>query len=164
MEYVDLLEKWIWFGIAAIGFAALFNVPKRTLLSVFILAALGGTVKLIFFFVTESVVIGTLLGAITVGFLSVIAAHKNHTPPFVLAIPAVIPMVPGSFAYHTMKGIIHLTNNTNSDLFVSLLNDTMTNGLKTMFILLSIALGVSMPMLLTRRESVKEIKIPSLKK
>lgn len=163
MDWIEILEKWFWFGCAAIGFAILFNVPKRTLLSIFLMSAFGGAVKLLFLQFNNSVVLGTLLGAILVGFLSIYAAHIKHSPPFVFAIPAVIPMVPGSFAYHTMKGIIKLANNTNPDDFIPLLNDTVTNGFKTLFILIAISVGVFAPMLLTRRESAKQIKVPLLK-
>ena len=164
MDWMDFYEKWIWFGVAAIGFAILFNVPKRTLISIFIMASLGGSVKLLFLHWNNSLVLGTLLGAVLIGFLSVYAAHFKHSPPFVFAIPAVIPMVPGSYAYYTMKGIIKLANNTNANDFVTLLNDAITNGFKTLFILMAIAIGVFAPMLLTRRESAKQIKMPLLKK
>ena len=40
-----LLEKGIWLGCAGIGFAVLFNVPRRTLGVIYIIAALGGLLK-----------------------------------------------------------------------------------------------------------------------
>ncbi|WP_417888033.1 threonine/serine exporter family protein [Zunongwangia sp.] len=159
MEYFDLYEKWIWFGFAAVGFAILFNVPKRTLFTIFLMAALGGTLKMLIMSWHDSVILGTFAGAVLVGFLSIWAAHSKHSPPFVFAIPSVIPMVPGAFAYRTMKGIIEITNNTDPDHFLTILNSTVSNGFKTMFILIAISLGVSTPMLLTRRDSVKEIRI-----
>ena len=159
MDLFDFFEKWIWLGFAALGFAILFNVPKRTLLTIFILGAIGGAVKLLTMQFHGSIIIGSFFGAITVGFLSVWVAHIKHAPPFVFAIPAVIPMVPGAFSYKMMLGIIKLTNNTDETLFIQILNDTMSNGLKAFFILLLLAVGVSAPMILTRRESAKEMKV-----
>lgn len=164
MNWLAFFENWIWFGIAAVGFAVLFNVPKRTLLHIFVMAALGGSIKLLFLNWNDSIVLGTLLGSILIGFLSIYAAHNKHSPPFVFAIPAVIPMVPGSFAYHTMKGVIKLANNPEAADFVPLLNETVTNGFKTLFILMTISIGVFAPMLLTLRDSAKQIKIPLLKR
>ncbi len=69
-------------------------------------------------------------------------------------------MVPGAFAYRMMLGVIRLTSDVDHDTFTQLLDDTVTNGLKTFFVLMVIALGVSAPMLLTRRESAKDIKVP----
>lgn len=162
MDWSFFFEKWIWFGLAAIGFGMLFNVPKRTILTIFCMGALGGALKLLVLYWLDSVIIGTLLGAMFVGFISVFAAHIKHAPPYVFAIPAVIPMVPGAFAYKTMKGVIALTANKDPDQFMELLNNTVSNGFKTMFILLAIAIGVFAPMLLTRRDSAKELRVPSV--
>lgn len=160
MDWISFFEKWIWFGCAAIGFAILFNVPKRTLIAIFFMAAFGGSAKLLIVHWNDSIILGTFLGSALIGFLSIFAAHFRHSPPVVFAIPAVIPMVPGSFAYNTMKGIIRLTTNTGTTDFVELLRDTVTNGLMTLFVLMAIAVGVVAPMLITRRDSAKQIKIP----
>ncbi len=160
MEWSVFYESWIWLGFASIGFAILFNVPVRTLWVIFLLGALGGTLKLITMKMGGGIILGSFFGAALVGFLSVQAAHVKHAPPFVFAIPSVIPMVPGAFAYRMMLGIIRLTGDINHDAFSQLLDDTVTNGLKTFFVLMVLALGVSAPMLLTRRESAKQIKVP----
>ncbi|GLB53506.1 hypothetical protein NBRC110019_25470 [Neptunitalea chrysea] len=165
MDVSIVSENWIWFGIAAVGFAILFNVPRRTLLPIFVMAALGGTIKLVLLQYQLNVVLCTLCAAVLVGFLSIYAAHFRHSPPFVFAIPAVIPMVPGSYAYHTMKGVINLSNMVNTNMFNELLYSTVSYGLKTMFVLLALSVGVFAPMLITRRNSAKEINIwlPSVK-
>lgn len=159
MELVAFFEKWIWLGCAGVGFGILFNVPRRTLILVFVMAALGGALKLLIAHVGGGVILSSFLGAMLVGFLSIYAAHLRHTPPFVLAIPAVIPMVPGALAYRMMLGVIHLTDELNHDLFLQVLNETVDNGLKAFFVLLSLSLGVSAPMLLTRTESAKKLKV-----
>ena len=63
-------------------------------------------------------------------------------------------MVPGALAYRTMLGIIHLTGDVDQTTFVQLLHETSSNGIKAFFVLMVLSLGVSAPMLLTRRESV----------
>jgi len=160
MEWFFLLEKWIWLGLAAVGFAILFNVPIRTLWVIFLLGAAGGTIKLLTLKLGGSIVMGSFFGAMLVGFLSIYAAHFRHAPAFVFAIPAVIPMVPGAFAYRMMLGVIRLTGDVAPDAFMTLMHDTIDNGLKALFVLMALSLGVSAPMLLTRRESAKEIKVP----
>lgn len=162
---MQFFEVWMWFGFAAVGFAVLFNVPIRTLWLTFIIAVIGGIIKLLTIQYNGGIIIGSLLGAISIGFLSIIAAHIKHSPPFIFAIPAVIPMVPGAFAYKTMLGLIHLTYNTDQSQFITLMNETVNNGLKTAFVLVAISLGVSAPLLLTRKESAKNLKIkmPSIK-
>ncbi len=159
MEIILFFEHFIWLGLAAVGFAILFNVPVRALFVIFILGALGGGLKLLAMKFGANIVFSSLAGAFFIGFLSVISAHIKHVPPFVFAIPAVIPMVPGAFAYRMMLGIIHLTDQIDSITFQTLLEETVSNGLKAFFILMSLALGVSAPMLLTRKDSAKNIKL-----
>ncbi len=45
MEWLFYVEKGFWFGIGAIGFGVLFNVPLRTLFPIYVLGAIGGLAK-----------------------------------------------------------------------------------------------------------------------
>lgn len=159
MELLILLEKGIWFGCAAIGFGILFNVPVRTLYMIFLLGMLGGLTKLFLMHFEAGVILSSFVGASVIGILSIPAAHNKHAPPLVFSIPALIPMVPGAFAYRTMLGLIKLTALSDPGLYSNILNDTVSNGLKTVFILLTLAAGASIPMLVTRKSSAKHIKL-----
>ncbi|QQR91979.1 MAG: threonine/serine exporter family protein [Myxococcales bacterium] len=156
MEYLTFLEKGIWLGLAAIGFAILFNVPRRTLKVIFAIGALGGLIKFLMLKFGINVTIASLAGAVTVGMVSRYAAHLQHAPPMVFAIPAVIPMVPGVAIYRMMLGLMRLTKSVNTDNYNQIIAQTIHAGLTASFILLSLALGVAIPMLLTRKESVKK--------
>jgi uncharacterized membrane protein YjjB (DUF3815 family) len=159
MELLTILEKGFWFGIAAIGFAMLFNVPQRVLLMIFILGCLGGMTKLILLKIGINIVLATFGGTIIIGLLTIQAAHFKHAPPMVFTIPSVIPMVPGVFAYKMMVGIILLTGSSGSPDFQKILSDTVSNGLNMIFILMVIGLGGSLPLLISRKESVKNLKL-----
>lgn len=158
MEWLALLEKGLWFGLAAVGFAILFNVPARTLFPIFIMGALGGITRLSLLGFEFNIIISTLAGATLIGFLSILFAHKEHAPPPIFAIPAVIPMVPGIFAYRMMLGLINLAGDINQEAYNQILSETINNGLKVMLILMSLAGGVGVPMLITRKESAKDIR------
>ncbi|MCE4564811.1 threonine/serine exporter family protein [Maribellus sp. CM-23] len=158
-EWLHFIDRWFWLGMGAIGFAILFNVPKRTIFTIFLLGAFGGTLKFIVLAAGGGIILGSFFGAMLVGFASIFAAHYRHTPPFVLAIPAVIPMVPGAFAYRAMLGIIHLTEKIDHETFLKLMEETVDNGLKAFFVLAALSLGVSAPMLIFRRESAKNLVV-----
>lgn len=159
-EILLLYEKGIWFGFAAIGFAILFNVPVRTLFIIWIMAAIGGLTKvLMIHYLGVGPVFASLCGASLIGILSIPAAHNKHAPPMVFAIPAAIPMVPGVFAYRTMLGLIKLAGDHVMANYNETIADTLNNGLKAMFIIMALAGGVAIPMLITRKESAKELKI-----
>ena len=159
MELLLLLERGIWFGLAAVGFAILFNVPRRTLFTIFLMGAAGGLVKVYMMHFETDIVIATLCGAALIGFLSIPAAHNKHSPPLVFAIPSVIPLVPGILAYRMMLGLINLAGNVNNVQYTQILSETINNGLKVMFILMCLAGGVGIPMLITRKESAKQIRL-----
>ncbi|MFA8434612.1 MAG: threonine/serine exporter family protein [Marinifilaceae bacterium] len=158
MILLELLEKAIWAGLAAMGFAILFNVPRRTLFAIWALGAVGGLVKFTALNCSIDIVLASLLGASAIGILSVPTAHKWYSPPLVFAIPAVIPMVPGAFAYNMMLGFMDLATTNDSKMYASILMDTVRNGSKALFILMSLATGVAVPMLVTRKESIKKIE------
>ncbi|MEJ6979213.1 threonine/serine exporter family protein [Pedobacter sp. P351] len=158
MEWLILLEKGLWFGLAAVGFAILFNVPSRTLIPVFILGALGGLTKVTLLQFELNVIISSLAGATLIGSLSIPFAHNRHAPPPIFAIPAVIPMVPGIFAYRMMLGLINLAGTINPESYTRILSETINNGLKVMLILMSLAGGVAIPMLITRKDSAKNMR------
>jgi uncharacterized membrane protein YjjB (DUF3815 family) len=161
MELIVLLEKGIWFGLAAIGFGVLFNVPVRTLYIIFILGCIGGLVKVFMVHFNMGVILSSFAGASMISVLSIPAAHNKHAPPLVFSIPALIPMVPGAFAYRTMLGLIKLTGSLDASQYTNILDETVSNGLKTVFILLTLAAGASIPMLVTRKSSAKHIKLKS---
>lgn len=159
MDILMIFEKGFWFGFAALGFAILFNVPKRTLLIIYLTGAAGGITKLLLMQCNVGIVIATFAGASLVGIMSVYAAHNQHAPPLVFSIPSVIPMIPGAFAYRMMLGLMHLSvTAVSNETYNQTLAETTSNGLKTMFILLALAVGVAIPMLISRKETIKKIR------
>jgi uncharacterized membrane protein YjjB (DUF3815 family) len=158
MDFI-ILEKGIWLGFAGIGFAVLFNVARRTLGAIFAMAALGGMLKFYMISLGFGLVFATLSGASLVGFLSVLAAHYRKSPPMTFALPSLIPMIPGLFAYKAMVGIMKLTAEKDPEIYRNLFFETVNNGLSAMFIILSLSAGVAIPLLITRKETVKRIKI-----
>ncbi|MEI7676738.1 MAG: threonine/serine exporter family protein [Bacteroidales bacterium] len=159
MNWFELLEKGFWGGCAAVGFAVLFNVPARALWAVFLLGLVGVLAKFALIGLEVHVVLAAFVGASLVGIFSIRAAHKKHAPPLIFAIPSVIPLVPGIFAYKTMLGIITLTEKVGPN-YNQVLADTINNGTKATFIIMALAVGVAIPNLITRKESAKEIDIP----
>jgi len=159
MDIIQLLEKGFWAGIAALGFGALFNVPVRTLFAIFGMGALGGLTKYFLMDIDLNIILASLIGASLIGIISIPLAHKIHSPPLIFSIPAVIPMVPGALAYKMMIGLIQISVHNTEAAMDSVVIDTLQAGMKAMFILLSLAVGVAVPMLITRRESAKRIRI-----
>lgn len=156
---LNILEVAIWSGIAAIGFGILFNIPKKAILTVFILGFAAGLIKFVLLKFSVDIVLASFIAALFVGILSMPLAHKIHQPPVVFSIPAVIPMIPGYYAYETVLSIMKFTFMETEVLKRATLMDVIfTNGFTMFFILLSLTIGVSFPMLVMRKDSVKKLE------
>lgn len=161
MDILQFLEKGIWFGLAGVGFAILFNVPSKNLATIFIMGALGGLTKTISMGHGANIVFGSLAGATLVGFLSIYFAHRRHTPAPILAIPSVIPMIPGILIYRMIISMTLLASEVDHPDYQRSLHEAVNYGVKVLFILASLAGGVAIPMLITRKQSAKEMHFRS---
>lgn len=160
MEVIfTVLFKSIWCGLAAVGFSILFNTPRRTLVAIWFGGLVAGMIKYgtAAIFPGISIIMSSFLAALAVGFISIPMAHWRHVPPVIFAIPSVIPLVPGIFAYRTMLGLMRLTRADDAN-FNQAIENTVRNGVTTLFIVMVLALGVVLPMYLLRKESVKTVR------
>ena len=156
--FLGLAERIFWSMWISIGFALLFNTPRRALWITGLLGGLGWGIKFVLLgtLMPDQIVITSFLGACTVGLLAVYFAHRVHTPPIVFTIPAVINMIPGKFGYEFMMNIIKIvTVQTPQEETLDLLFRTIKLGLQTGFITLCLDFGVIAPMLLFNTYSVK---------
>jgi uncharacterized membrane protein YjjB (DUF3815 family) len=146
-----LLQNAFWAGLAALGFAILFNVPKRTLFACALSGAIAYAIRtLVMQFSSAGVEAATLAGATAVGFLGVGFGRLWRAPAPVFIVPGVIPLVPGSLAFKTMIDILSLVAG-DAALNEALLAETAVNSLKTILIVAAIAGGIVIPSLLLRR-------------
>lgn len=155
---LNIFEVSAWSGIAAIGFGILFNIPKKAILTVFLLGFCAGFIKFILLYYQIHIVLASFIAATFVGIISMPMSHKIHQPPVVFSIPAVIPMIPGYYAYETVLAIINFTfMETELAKKSELMAAIFTNGFTMFFILISLTIGVSFPMLMMRKHLVKNI-------
>jgi uncharacterized membrane protein YjjB (DUF3815 family) len=154
--YVGL--KAFWCGFAALGFGVLFNAPPRTLFAIWIGGFLAGFVKFASLQTGFGVIFCSFIAAVMVGIASIPVAHSRHVPPMIFAIPSVIPLVPGVFAYRAMLGLVKLTGDIGSE-YSQVLSETVHNGVITLFVIMALSLGVAVPLHITTKDSVKKIRL-----
>lgn len=159
---VEILRDVFLSFFVAVGFALLFETPKRALL---IAGLLGGCGHAIRFFLLQSdygLVTSTLFGTVFIGLIGIYCTHKIHTPPVVFTLPATITMIPGLYAYRTMLGCIKIYEVGSSVENSILLQDTVYNFILTASLLFCLAIGICVTVLVFRKESVKTLKGVSL--
>ena len=150
MTVSALLVDAFWSAVAALGFAILFNIPKRTLWACTLMGATGYTLRAVLLNLGLTIELATLTGAAAIGFLGTFMARRFHMPIVIFTIPSAIPLVPGTFAFRTMIGILQLTNQSLLD-DALILTEATTNGIKTGLILAALAAGIAAPKLLFQR-------------
>ena len=155
---IKLLEASVWSGMAAVWFGILFNIPKNTIYTVFLLGAGAGFIKFLLIHLNIHVVPATFLASFFVGIVGIPLAHKIHQTPVVFSIPPVIPMIPGFFAYKTVVSVMNfLFIVEDPDKRLLLIDSIFTNGFTMLFVLISITVGAGLPMLMLRKDTVKRL-------
>jgi uncharacterized membrane protein YjjB (DUF3815 family) len=145
-----LVQNAFWAGIAALGFAVLFNVPVRTLFACAVCGAIAyATRTLLATSAGLSMEAATLAGATLVGFAAVLFSRPLHVPAPVLVMPGVIPLIPGALAFRTMIDLLNLSAAPAAD--ETLVAIAAVNSFKTALIIGAIAAGVAIPSLIFRR-------------
>ena len=104
-------------AIAAIGFSVISNPPRRVIPCTAILAAIGH-----------------------------FSAYKLFCPATVLYIPALLPMIPGMYAYRTVFSLIKFLQSSNNDNeAIHYLLEIFKNGITTASVLFALAVGATIP-------------------
>ena len=154
--WIDI-SKFVFGGITSLGFALMFNTPKRALWTVFLLGALGYLIK--FVLVTEldmNLTLSIFAASCFVGISGMYFAHRAHTPPIIFMIPAVINMIPGLLSYEFMMGMIDwISGGKGQKPSVEEIIQTFSYGISTVFILFALAFGVAFPVVVFKSYTVK---------
>ena len=140
-------------AISAMGFATIFNTPKRLMPWVAVggiiavcsrnfinLGASNGNIGLDF-----GPVVGTLCGSALISIINIKVVHMLHTPHQVISIPAVIPMVPGVLMYRALYGVIEMQGVVGE---VTAFTHFAING---SLLIIMIAVGVDIPNIFFRK-------------
>lgn len=94
-------------AIATLGFAILYNVPRKTLLTN---ALIGGLGYAIYYIIINEMglqlFVGSGVSALVIAVASQLAARKFSMPVTIFSIPAIIPIVPGGSAYNAMRAFV----------------------------------------------------------
>ncbi len=141
----------LWAGVAALGFAMLFNVPVRTLAACFVGGALGHALRTLLMHFGVGIEAGTLAGATLIGMLGVLFARIWKAPAPVFTVPGAITMVPGAFAFRAMLGVLEIAGSGDAATGSAALWAAGFNATKTALILAAIATGIAAPGLLFGR-------------
>lgn len=93
-------------AIGAVGFAILFNVPRKQLPLFFLGGALDWAVYLLCVHYGCSPFICMLFATMTAALSSEILARVIHAPVLILLVPMLVPLIPGGALYRSMDALV----------------------------------------------------------
>lgn len=151
----ETLIRTICAAFAALGFGAVSNPSRKSLPSIMLLAALGYAVRYVLMqLVGWDIATSTLASALLMGFGSLWLGGAVHCPMTTLYIPALLPMVPGMYAYKAVFSIILFMQNLNNQTEAFLhLNNFFLNTMITVTVILCMTVGASLPMFIFSRRA-----------
>ncbi|MFA0440157.1 hypothetical protein BCU70_08960 [Vibrio sp. 10N.286.49.C2] len=150
--FIALLNDMFFAAIPAVGFALVFNVPQGALAYCAIGGAIGHGCRFLMMHYGMPIEWATFFAATIVGCIGVHWSHKFLAHPKVFTVAAMIPMIPGVFAFKAMIAMVEINH---LGFTPELLATLMENFLKAMFIIAGLAIGLAIPgLLFYRRRSV----------
>lgn len=152
----EFLQDAFFAAIAAIGFAAISNPPKRAYLYCAIIAAVGHSAR--FLMMQDSIlglhiVIASTIAALIVGVLAVLLSPIARTPAETCLFPSLLPMIPGIYAYKTFGGLVMCLYRGVEGDFDHYFYLFASNGMTCLFILLGMVVGSTIPIFLLKNIS-----------
>ena len=153
MEIITLFTDGLFASMAAIGFGSINNTPRRVLPWCGFIAAIGHATRfaLMHSSFRLDIILAGFVGSIFIGITSSFASRRHGCPFEVLAFPALLPMIPGMYAYGTIQALIsYLQLHAAGAPSAHYLDVLAYNAIMTMLIILFLAVGALVGIFLTR--------------
>lgn len=155
MIAVDIISDGLFAAVAAMGFGSISDPPMRAFRYIAILAAVGHATRYcLMTFLGVDIATASLIAAFIIGTGSVRFGKKVFCPMTVLYIPALLPMVPGTYAYKTVFSLIMFLQEISSPTQGSeYLQAMIFNGAVSFSVIFMLAVGATLPVFLLRERA-----------
>ena len=148
MIVFDILTDGFFAAIAGIGFGAISDPPLRAFKMIAILAALGHACRFcLITYLGVYIAKDSLFAGLVIGFGSLWLGKRVYCPMTVLYIPALLPMIPGKFAYNMVFSLIMCLQTVNEPEKLSKFMEMFfSNSLIASTVIFMLAVGATFPM------------------
>lgn len=155
---IEFLQDALFAAIAAVGFAAISNPPRKAYIFCALIAAVGHSARFLMMsdtFLGLHIVVATTLAALIVGILAVLLSPVVGAPAETCLFPSLLPMIPGIYAYKTFGGLVMCLYRGNEGNFDHYFYLFASNGLTCLFILLGMVVGATIPIFMMKNISFR---------
>ena len=153
---INILQDGFFAAIAAIGFASISNPPRRAYAYCALIAAIGHATRYI---LTHNsichvhIIVASTVAAFFIGLTAVFLAPKAKCPAETCFFPALLPMIPGMYAYRTIGALLLCLYHQEEDIFSHYLYLLTYNGATCVFIILGMVIGATLPVFMLKNIS-----------
>lgn len=150
MILLEMLSDGLFAAVAGVGFGAISDPPLRAFPRIALLAGVGHACR--FYLMTYAhveIALATLVASLLIGFGSLFFGGKTHIPMTVLYVPALLPMVPGKYAYNLIFAqIMYMQSVDDPVALVKYMDMFFSQSMTAVTVVFMLALGAMIPMLL----------------
>lgn len=153
---ISILQDGLFAAIAAIGFSSISNTPRRAYLTCALIAAIGHSIRYVLMlpgWPGLHIIAASAIASLTVGVLAVMMASRIKCPAEVCFFPALLPMIPGMYAYRTIEALLSCLYSSGDAGFAYYFHLLAYNGLTCVFIVLCMVIGATIPIFIFKKLS-----------
>ena len=152
LTFLLILSKAIFAAITALGFGLISNPPKRAIAAILLTGFLGYLTRAIMLDIGSlNIFFSCFTSTFVMGCCGLVFGRLTRTPATVIYIPALLPMIPGMFAYKAIFAVLNYMNHIEFTEKTLYLEQFVVNIAYVVGILFSLAIGSIMPMFLFTR-------------
>ena len=155
MNIWDILSDGFFAALAGVGFGAISDPPLKAFRYIALLAAIGHACRFcLITYAGVDISTGSLIGALLIGFGSLWLGRKVRCPMTVLYIPALLPMIPGIYAYKAVFSLIlFLQALDDPTLEVQYMQQFFLNATVSLSVIALLASGATLPIFIFNRQA-----------
>ena len=150
---VQILQDALFAAIAAIGFAAISKPPRRAYLYCAVIAAAAHSLRFILMSGNVNIVVATAISSFAAGTIAVFLSPAARTPAETFLFPALLPMIPGMYAYRSFGAMVMCILGEREAEFNHYFYLFASNGFTCVAILLGMVTGATVPISIFKKRS-----------
>lgn len=155
--FFELLEDGIFASIAAIGFASISNPPRKAYPFCAGIAAAGHITRYILMnFAGYHIILSSFAAAFVTGIISLPAARRIKSPAECISFPAMLPMIPGMYAYRSIQSLIKCIESTAEPEFIHYMYVLKLNWTTCLLTITGMVLGATLPVFIFKKFYFKQ--------
>lgn len=155
----QIFQDALFAAIAAIGFSSISRPPARAYAWCALIAAVGHAARFCLmspgFGMDMHIISATLAASFLVGVLAVFVSPVASVPAETYLFPSLLPMVPGIYAYKAFGAFAMSVLSQGQEAFGFYFYQFAYNGFSCVCILLSMAVGATLPVFLFEKISFR---------